>query len=170
MRWGVTIDRPQDLIIDHLDAQNSSGFRTSRSYIGHPHAFRARFKDETNAFKDAERVVRWPDYTGEITITEALDLPGIIDPAIIWRKARRRQYEAIWRCDSYQVSQSGPIREATRGDKVMLNHYVLDSVHCAARVLESGWDIAGSVATRIEPQNADGVLGPLSGPFTISIV
>ena len=136
VRWGVTIDRPQELIIDHLDPQNSSGFRTSRSYIEHPHAFRVRFKDQTNDYKDVERVVRWPGYSGEITITEALDLPGITDPAMIWREARRRQYEAIWRCDSHQATQAGPLRVATRGDKVMLSHYVLDSAQCSARVSE----------------------------------
>ncbi|RUS64913.1 phage tail protein [Pseudorhodobacter sp. E13] len=133
-RWGVTIDRAQDLIIDHLDAQNSSGLRATRSFIDHPHAFRVKFSDQTNDFKDAERVVRWPGYTGEITVTEALDMPGITDPDLIWREARRRQYEAIYRPDSYQVTQIGPVRVATRGDKVMLNHYVLDSVQASARV------------------------------------
>lgn len=133
-RWGVTIDRAQDLIIDHLDPQNSSGFRATRSYIEHPHAFRIRFQDETNDFKEAERVVRWPDYGREITVTEALELPGITSPDLIWREARRRQYEAIYRSDSYQVSQTGPVRVATRGDKVVLNHYVLDSVQVSARV------------------------------------
>ncbi|WP_349295229.1 host specificity factor TipJ family phage tail protein (plasmid) [Thioclava sp. 'Guangxiensis'] len=136
VKWGVTVDWPQDLIVDHLDPQNSSGFRATRSYIAHPHAFRVRFQDETNNYEDAERVVRWPGYEGEITLTEALDLPGITDPAIIWREARRRQYEAIYRCDAYQATQDGPIRVATRGDKVVLSHYVLDSVQASARVLD----------------------------------
>ncbi|WP_323005691.1 phage tail protein [Pseudorhodobacter sp.] len=146
-RWGVTIDRAQELIIDHLDAQNSSGFRTTRSYIEHPHAFRVKFSDQTNDFKDAERVVRWPGYSGDITVTEALDLPGITDPDIIWREARRRQYEAIYRSDSYQVSQIGPVRVATRGDKVVLNHYVLDNVQASARVR----DVIGALIELDQP-------------------
>lgn len=134
VRWGVTVDQPQELIVDHLDPLNSSDFRATRSYIEHPHAFRVRFKDETNDFKEAERVVRWPGYEGEISVTEALDLPGITNPDIIWREARRRQYEAIYRCDAYQLTQDGPTRTATRGDKVVLSHYVLDAVQASARV------------------------------------
>ena len=134
VRWGVTIDRPQELIVDHISPRNSWDFKSRRSYFEPPHAFRVRFLDETNDFKSAERVIRWPGYFGEITLTEALEMPGITNPAIVWREARRRMYEAIYRPDTYHVTQYGPIRAATRGDRVMLTHDVLDSVQLSARV------------------------------------
>ncbi len=99
-----------------------------------PHAFRVAFQDATNDWKPAERLVRWPGYTGEITKTEALPLPGKTDPAEVWREARRRQYEAIYRPDIYQVTQDGPARVATRGDLVTLSQPVLDAVQVASRV------------------------------------
>jgi predicted phage tail protein len=134
VKWGVTIDRPQELIVDHISPRNSWDFKSRRSYFSPPHAFRVRFKDETNDYKDAERVIRWPGYFGEITLTEALEMPGVTNPAIIWREARRRMYEAIYRPDTYQVTQYGPVRAATRGDRVMLSHDVLDSVQISARI------------------------------------
>ncbi|WP_121064746.1 TipJ family phage tail tip protein [Chachezhania antarctica] len=134
VKWGVTIDRAHELVVDHVSPRNSWDFKCQRAYFEPPHAFRVRFLDATNDFKEAERVVRWPDYEGEITLTEALELPGKTDPAEIWIEARRRMYEAIHRPDTYQVTQAGPVRVATRGDKVVLSHDVLDKVQRAARV------------------------------------
>lgn len=134
MRWGVVVDRPQELIVDHIGPRNSWAFSSRRSYTTPPHAFRVAFLDATNDWKPAERLVRWPGYAGEITLTEALELPGKTDPAEVWRETRRRMYEAIYRSDTYQVTQDGPARVATRGDGVTLSHYILDKVQLSARV------------------------------------
>lgn len=134
MKWGVVIDRPDGLVVDHISPRNSWDFSLRRTYVEPPHGFRVAFLDETNDYKPAERIVRWPGYTGEITITEALDLPGKTNPAEVWREARRRMYEAIHRPDVFQVTQDGPVRVATRGDAVALSHDVLDRVQVAARV------------------------------------
>lgn len=134
LRWGVTIDRPGQLIVDHISPRNSWAFKAKRTYIDPPHAFRVKFRDADNDYQDAERLVRWPGYAGEIDLTEVLDLPGKVDAAEVWREARRRQYEAIHRPDSYEVTQDGPVRVATRGDHVMLSHDVIDQVQKAARV------------------------------------
>ncbi|UFS63849.1 phage tail protein [Paracoccus denitrificans] len=134
MRWGVVIDRPGGLVIDHIGPRNSWSFSSRRVYAEPPHAFRVAFQDATNDWKPAERLVRWPGYVGEITKTEALTLPGKTDPAEVWREARRRQYEAIHRPDTYQVTQDGPARVATRGDLVTLSQPVLDVVQVVGRV------------------------------------
>ncbi|MDO5648870.1 phage tail protein [Paracoccus sp. (in: a-proteobacteria)] len=134
VRWGVTIDRPQDLIVDHISPRNSWNFRSSRSYSKRPDGLRVKFQDATHDYKPAERIVPWPGHTGPVLLTEALELPGKTDPAEIWREARRRMYEIEERPDSYEVMQDGPIRVATRGDMVMLSHDVLDDVQRAAQV------------------------------------
>lgn len=134
LRWGVTVDWPSSLIVDHITPRNSRGFRTRRNYVDPPHAFRVKFADAGNDFREAERLVRWPGYTGEIELTELLELPGKTDAAEVWREARRRQYEAIYRPDTFEVTQDGPVRVATRGDHVMLSSDVIDQVQRAARV------------------------------------
>ncbi|NUB46586.1 hypothetical protein GEU84_019510 [Fertoebacter nigrum] len=100
-------------MVDHLTPRNSRDFQSRRNCIDPPHAFRVKFKDATNEWKDAERLIRWPGHTGEITITEALELPGKTRPDEIWREARRRMYEAIYRPDLHEVMQDGPVRVAT---------------------------------------------------------
>ena len=136
VRWGVVIDRPlvNTLIVDHINPRNSWGFKWSRAYRNPPHAFVVKFKDAGNDYKETERVVRWPGYEGEITLTEQLSLPGKVHAAEVWREARRRQLETIHRPDTYEVTQDGAVRTATRGDAIALSHDVLSRVQVAARV------------------------------------
>ena len=133
-KWGVVIDRPQSLIVDHISPRNSWNFRTSRSYVQPPHAFRVKFKDGSNDFDDAERLIEWPGHTGPIELTELLEVPGQTNADAVWRAGRRRQLETIHRPDTYEVMQDGAARVATRGDLVALSHDVLDDVQRAARV------------------------------------
>lgn len=134
-QWNVVIDRPREIVVDQINARNSRSFRWNRNYIQPPHAFRVSFLDETNSYQSSERLVPWPGYNGDITITEQLELPGKTDPAEIWREARRRQYEIIHRPDSFTAIQDGAARVATRGDLVMGAWDVLDNMQVAARVV-----------------------------------
>ncbi|MBC7313544.1 MAG: phage tail protein [Rhizobium sp.] len=134
IKWGVVIDRPQDLVVDHINPRNSWQFQASRTYFEPPHAFRVQFLDATNDYKPAERIVPWPGHEGEIDLTEAFELPGKTDPDEIWVEARRRMHEAIHRPDVYTCMQDGPARVATRGDLVMGSFDVLERTQTAGRV------------------------------------
>lgn len=134
LRWGVVIDRPSDMVVDHIGPRNSWGFKTSRTYAELPDALVVTFNDETNDFKETQRIIRRPGFTGDIDLTEALPLPGITNPDLIWREALRRWYEIMYRPDTYEVTQDGAARVVTRGDKVRVNHDVLSSVQRMARV------------------------------------
>lgn len=134
MRWGVTIDRPQDLIIEHISPRNSSQFSARRAYLTPPHGFRVTFQDAQNDYKTTERTIPWPGHVGPVELTEALEMPGKTDAAEVWRETRRRQYEVIHRADTYQVMVDGAAQVATRGDRVALSHDVLNSVQRAARI------------------------------------
>jgi hypothetical protein len=134
IKWGVVIDRPQELVIDHINPRNSNEFAWSRSYFTPPDAMRVRFLDETNDFQEAERIVPWPGHAGSIDLTEELQLPGKTDPDEIWREARRRMYEMIHRPDQFTALQDGASRVATRGDLVMGSFDVLERAAAAARV------------------------------------
>lgn len=133
-RWSIVVDRPQTLVVDHVNPRNSWDFRWSRTYFEPPHGFRVKFLDASNDYKQAERLIPWPGYSGNITLTEQLELPGKTDPAEIWIEARRRMYEALYRADVYTCMQDGPARVATRGDLVVGSFDVLDRTHMAARV------------------------------------
>ena len=135
VRWGVVIDRPSDLVVDHISPRNSNQFRWAQTYFEPPDAFRVAFIDETNDFELAERVVPWPGHEGAIDLVEELPLPGKTDPDEIWIEARRRQYELLHRATSYMAVQDAGARVATRGDTLLASYDVLDRTQIAARVV-----------------------------------
>lgn len=134
VKWGVVIDRPAALIVDHVNSRNSWSFSARRAYVDRPHAWICKFQDEGNDYKEAQRVIRRPGYTGDITLTETLELPGITDPEVVYREGLRRFFEAEYRPDVYEATQEGALRVATRGDAVMLSHEVLSRTQWAGRV------------------------------------
>ncbi len=134
-KYTVIIDRPRDLIVDHIGPRNSRNFKVSRKYFKAPDGQRVRFLDETNDYRQAERFVPWPGNTsGAMDVVEEVSRPGKTNPVEIYRETRRRMYETMHRPDIYQVTQDGAARVATRGDLVALSHYVLDGQATVARV------------------------------------
>lgn len=55
--WGVVINRPEELVVDHVNPRNSSGITWSRTYFDPPDAFRVSFYDATNDYKLGERII-----------------------------------------------------------------------------------------------------------------
>ena len=119
LQWGVVIDRPETLVIDHINPRNSAQFTWSRSYFNPPDAFRIQFMDETNDYLQAERIVPWPGFTGDVTLTEQLELPGKTDPGEIWIEARRRMYELLYRPDAFTAIQDGAARVSNCADSAV---------------------------------------------------
>ena len=134
LTWGVVIDRPQDLAVDHVSPRNASGFRVSRPYFDPPDAFRAAFFDESNDWAPAVRLVPWPGHSGPIDVVETVEVPGLTNAAGVAIALRRRQLELIHRPDQFTYGQSGTARVATRGDLVHATADVLDIRQIAARV------------------------------------
>ena len=134
VKWGVVIDRPQELVVAHVNQRNSRDFRWSRSYPQLPDAFRIAFLDETSDYQQRERVVRRPGYAGTILVTEQLPMPGKTDPDEIWIEGRRRFYEITHRPDQFSAVQDGAVRTATRGDWVKGSYDTLTSTQAAHRV------------------------------------
>lgn len=142
-RWSVVVDRIKTEVAAHISPRNSWDFSGSRTYPKLPDAYRVPFRDETNDYRDAERVVPFPGFVGEPQVFEELQHPGITNPDLIWKETRRRQYEILHRPDTYVVNQDVESFVVTRGDLARLNHDVLDRDHIAARVKS----VSGSVVT-----------------------
>ncbi|MCJ2131453.1 host specificity factor TipJ family phage tail protein [Methylobacterium sp. E-045] len=134
-RWGVVIDRALDTVAAHITPRNSWGFKGERAYLTFPDAFRVSFLDETNSFTKADRIVPWPGFVGQPKVIEKLELPGITNPAQVWKEARKRQYEIMLRLDTFTVNQDFESLVPTRGDRVELSHDVLDRDQISARII-----------------------------------
>jgi len=133
-KWSVVVDRVSETVVGHISPRNSWGFEGETVYATFPDAFRVQFFDENNGYAQAERVVPWPGFVGTPEITEEISLPGITDPDLIWKEARRRQYELIYRPHTYTVQQDVEQLVLQRGDLAMLSHDVLDRTQKSARV------------------------------------
>lgn len=147
--WTVVIDRALSVVSAHISPRNSWGYQGERPYTILPDAFRVSFRDETNGFAQAERIVPFPGATGPVTVTEKLDLPGVTDPDQVWKEARRRQYELQFRRDTHTVNQDWEALQCMRGDRVQLSHDVLDRMMVAARV-QSVSSISGRTAVILD--------------------
>ena len=134
VKWSVVIDRPTELVIDHISPRNSSDFSWQRTYFDPPDGFRVSFKDASNDYESNERIVPWVGHVGAVDLTEDLELIGKTDPDEIFIEARRRMHELEHRPDSYSAIQSGLARVATRGDHVRGSYDVLTRTQISARV------------------------------------
>ncbi len=136
-RWGVVIERPQAVAVDHVTPRNSWDFEGTRAYLDPPEGVRVRFQDETSGWTDAEMILPWPGHTGPINLVEEWRVAGKTNPDELAREIYRRMLEIIHQLDRYFVMQDGAARVATRGDKVLLTHDVLTEITTAARVVSS---------------------------------
>ncbi|MDR6953777.1 hypothetical protein J2X65_003140 [Ancylobacter sp. 3268] len=146
-RIGVIIDRPRSQIVAAITPRNARNFRWSRTYFRPPHAYRCSFKDRSDDGSDKEMVVRWPGYEGPISLTEAIDMPGVTDPTQLWKALRRRQLELILRPDTYTAEQDLDSLESARGDLVVVSHDVIDVAHASGRVRR----VEGALVELTEP-------------------
>lgn len=153
VKWGVIIDGQEDLmIVDHINSRNAKNIRWMRNYIETPDAFRVTFLDASSDYQTSERIVPWPGHTGDILITEQIEMPGKTDPDEIWMEARRRQYEIIHRPDRFTATMEGTARTATRGDRVMVSTDVISRYLMSARVKDviSDYIVTDTVLTMEE--------------------
>jgi hypothetical protein len=132
--WGIVIDQALDTITGHISPRNSWGFQGQRPYSVFPDAFRVTFLDETNEFAQGERIVPFPGFSGDPITTEEISLSGITNPDLVWKETRRRQYELLYRPDTFTVNQDWEALQVSRGDRVQLSHDVLDRAQSASRV------------------------------------
>lgn len=134
-RWGVTIDTAGAAYISAITPRNSWDFQGTTPQVLFPDGHRVQFIDETNGYNQAERIIPFPGVNpNDVEVTEDLPMPGITDPALIWKEARRRQYELIHRQHTYTVSMDIESLVLARGDLTRLNHDVLDRNHVSGRV------------------------------------
>lgn len=75
-KWTVTIDKPQEIIVDHVNPRNASGFGWGAVYLDDaPEEYRVSFLDETTDFRPGERVIPWPaDFKVDTLALLAADL------------------------------------------------------------------------------------------------
>ncbi len=114
----------------------------------------------------------FPGFEGDPKVVEKLDFPASTNPTMVWKETRRRQYELIYRPDTYTANQDFEALVVTRGDRVQLSHDVLDRTMVSARVRGSpaisSTSTSASPSRRVRPMpagSAKPTVRPCCGPW-----
>lgn len=142
-KFSVAIDEIGKPVTAWIGPRNSRNFSSKQSFVRPPDAFRITFKDRTNNYEDAERLIPRPGFVGDAVEIEELSLPGVTDPETAYREGVRRHVEIQFRRVEYSVSQSYEVLTAERLDRVQLSHYIFNAAQKQARVTTA----EGSIVT-----------------------
>jgi hypothetical protein len=122
-KWGVVIDEPQSVPIQHFTPRNSWGFFGRKAFPDLPHGFRVRFVNAEKDWRQDERIVTRDGFTDDTaTRFEGLELPGVTDAELIWRHARFHLAQAELRPEMFTWFADLEAIVCTRGDLVLLTH------------------------------------------------
>ena len=124
-KWSVVYDTGDQAVVHHITQRNSWGFSAEKILFNPPHAFRVKFVNEDNGFKDDERIVYDDGYTSvNATLFEQIEFPGITSPDLIWKFGRFHIAQARLRPETYSLYQDFEHLICKRGDKVRVSHDV----------------------------------------------
>lgn len=122
-KWGVIWERFDAPVVQHFTPRNSWGFNGERAYRRFPHGLRIRFINEEKEFQQDERIVYDDGYDEtNATLFEAIELPGITDPDLIWKFGRYHIAQARLRPERYSFFADFEHLRCTRGDRVRVAH------------------------------------------------
>ncbi|MCE8042427.1 hypothetical protein HOP60_09705 [Halomonas daqingensis] len=134
-KWGVVVDRPQALPVQHLTPRNSWGFEGEKAFPDPPHAWRVRFSNRAAGYRQDERIVYADGYNaGNAETFESLDMPGVVNAAHIWKDARFHQAQITNRPERWTLSLDFEHLVARRGSLVRITHDVLLAGLAAGRI------------------------------------
>lgn len=154
--FSVVWDRPADSIVQHFTPRNSWGLKGQKVYTQQPHGWRITFINESNGFTQDERIVYDDGYSvANATLFEGLpgNLPGVTDPALVWKHGRFHIAQARLRPETLTFSAGWESLVCTDGDRVSIAHDVLLVGLSQGRVVS----VVGQVVHFDETLTIDGV-------------
>ena len=138
--WAVTVDTGTQTLVQHITPRNSWGFKAEKVLFTRPHAFRIKFINKDNGYIWDERIVYDDGYnSGNATLFESIEFPGITDPDLIWKFGRFHIAQARLRPEMYSLYMDFEHLVCRRGDKVRVSHDV--------PLWGSGWGRVKSLTT-----------------------
>jgi len=146
-KWSVAIDRPQAYPVQHFTPRNSWGFSAEKAFVDLPHGWRVRFVNEDQRYANDERIVYDDGYSdANATRFEGLELPGVVDPDLIWKHARFHIAQARLRPERWTLFADIEHIVCRRGSLVKVTHDVLLVGLAQGRIVQVHEDTNGDVA------------------------
>ena len=124
-KWGVVVDKPQTVPVQHFTPRNSNNFRGQIVAAEIPHAYRIRFPNRERQFIEDERIVYDDGYdASNATEFQTLDAPGKTDPEDVFRWGRHILAAARLRPEIFTFDVDIEHLVAERGDLIRFTHDV----------------------------------------------
>lgn len=125
-KWSVVFDAPQTIPVQHFTPRNSWGFSSEKMFPDNPDAFRIRFNDRNQGWRQDERIVYSDGFdAGNAEVFETLDAVGITDPSHAWKYGRFNLAQALLRPEKWTLNVDFENLVARRGSLVRVTHDVL---------------------------------------------
>lgn len=152
-KYGVMIDRENDVPRQLITPANSRNFRGSRTFTERPHALRVGFIDPNMNWQKNERMVYWDGYNEfNSTKFETLETFGITSADEAWRFGRYMMAQGVHRAEQFSIEMDVENLVIQRGDLVLVSHDVPKIGGMACRVIYTDRDgIAINEELSIEP-------------------
>lgn len=148
---GCFIDRPQTVVRGHVASANATNFEGEPAFEEPVDALTVTFLDETDSFKQTERVVPRPGLVGAPKSFEQVDFRVYTDPRLVWIEARRLQYEAEFRWERFFAMQDAEHLFAPPGSLVMAHFLTVQQRQASGYVrLVDGSTVVVSQAVKME--------------------
>ena len=124
-KYGVLIDQAQTTIAQYFTPNNSRGFKSTKTFIEQPHAYRTSFINENEGYISDEQIVFNDGFnSGNATRFEALKFFGVTDPDQVFELARYFQKVSALRPENYSFFTDIENLVCTRGSLIRVNHDV----------------------------------------------
>ena len=136
-----------------VTARNSRNFRSTRTFITVPHAFRVRFVSEQAGYEEDEIIVYDDGFSSaNATVFETLRLEGVTDADLAWKLGRYHLAQLRLRPERYSADFDFENLTFIRGDQLLIQQDVILVALGAARITEK----VGTAITLDEKFTIDG--------------
>jgi len=177
-KWSVVVEEEKANAASHITPRNSYDFRAEKFFVNAPHAWRIRFPNEDEGYRVDERRVYQDGYnSGNATLFESLELPGVTDPDQVYKLGRFRIFQGLNQPERWMWKQDMEFLTYRRGDRVAITHDVLLVGLYSGRiksVVLSGVEVVGLVLDEEVTMEAGKDYGitirALSGQYTRQVV
>jgi len=124
-KWSVDFDQATRTVKGHVTPRNSWGFRSEKTLINRPHAFKVIFNNEDKDYLEDEIYAYDDGYdSSNATVIERLEFKGITSSDLAWKFGRYQIAQARLRPETYTVFMDFEHLTFRRNDLLMVSHDV----------------------------------------------
>ncbi|CCJ07112.1 hypothetical protein [Methylocystis sp. SC2] len=140
-KWGVVTDWRKDKVVGMVSSANAWNVSMQKRFIDALDGVVVKFYDEENDFKEANRIVPWPEFAGDVIRTEQIEPAGVVDARLAYWHGRKREYEALLRPETISFDMDVEHITFQIGDRLSASFDMLTSEQASGTVLH----VSGSI-------------------------